>query len=354
MAIALAVRPNLLLLAIAVIGWSAILDWRRWRAMRRVPMRTLRLALGLAPAVAGIAWFNVYLYGSPLVSGYGSLDYLYSPNHVSRNVTQFTTWMLETQTPIVFASLLFFVAPGWMGEARLPAPRILLGGVMLALVASYLFYIPFDHWSYLRFLLPMWPPLMLTTALALDAAARRWRSPSFPAAHLVAAVCVALACWQGVSTAVDRNAFNLWRGEQRYVDVAHYLAAHTDARSVVVSWQHSGSIRHYGDRLTLRWDHLHPAWLDGAAEYLTATGHHPYIVVDVEEVEQFIGRFRPQNRLGALDWTPMAVLGRSRVAIYDAGDRSPRQTDVITDSGRGRAGWRCPMPQRWPMPLRME
>lgn len=348
MAVALAVRPNLLPVAMAVWLWCALTDWRASRVNARMPTRTLRLAVGLAPAVAGLAWFNTYLYGSPLASGYGTLDHLYSPTYAWRNVSQFATWVLETQTPIVLASPLFFVAPRWIGAARIPFTRVLIGGVMLAVVASYIFYSPFETWTYLRFLLPMWPLLMLTTALALEAAAGRWPERSWAVGPLIAVACVALAAGRSAWTAIDRGTFHLWRGEQRYLDVARYLAEHTEPRAVILSYQHSGSIRQYGGRLTLRWDQLHPAWLDRAVEYLVSTGRHPYIVVDVEEVEPFMTRFRKQNRLGALDWTAMAVLGNSRVAVFDASERHARRADFITDSGRGRAGWRCRMPPRWP------
>ena len=361
MALALAIRPNLILVAAAVFVWTALTDWRAWRlSIGRVPTRTLRLAIGVAPAVIGIAWFNSYLYGSPLVSGYGSLDYLYSVSHGWKNVSQFTTRMFETQTPIVLASVLFFVAPRWMGDARIPFPRLLFGGVMLSVALSYLFYIPFEGWTYLRFLLPMWPVLMLSTALALDAASRRWTSMTsiqgtagaFP--QLLVLACVALAVWRGVGIAEDRGTFDLWRGERKYADVGRYLADHTDPRAVILSFQHSGSIRLYADRLTMRWDQLDVAWLDRAVEYLSSARRHPYIVVDGDEAQLFRQLFGTLNQLGGLDWTPMAALQHPPVMIFDAADRRARHTDIIAESGRGSAGWRCTPPQRWPTPSRME
>jgi len=349
MALALAIRPNLVLVAAAAFMWTALIDWRTWRTRHLVPTQTLRLAAGVAPAIIGIAWFNWYLYGSPLISGYGSLDSLYSSNHVWKNVSQFTTWLLETQTPIVLASVVFFVAPRWFDAARIPFPRVLFGGVMLGVTLSYLFYIPFDGWTYLRFLLPMWPVLMLATAFSLDAASRQWKSPpaqtsSGHATMWLALACVGLAAWRGVSMAEARGTFDFWRGEQKYVDVGRYLAARTDPRAVILSFQHSGSIRLYADRLTLRWDQLDVAWLDRAVEYLVSIGRHPYILVDGDEGELFRRLFGKLNRLGALNWTPMAMLQRPRVEIYDAADRSARQTEVIVDSGRGPAGWRCEEP----------
>jgi hypothetical protein len=351
MAIALAIRPNLILLAAAAFAWTALCDWRSFKNSGRVSARTLRLGIGVAPAVIGIAWFNAYLYGSPLISGYGSLESLYSASHVSKNVSQFLTWLLETQTPIVLASAVFFVAPRWFVDAiRIPLPRVLFGGVMLGVALSYLFYIPFDGWTYLRFLLPMWPVLMLSTAFSLDAASRRWPTA---ASRVLVLACVALATWRGIGIAEARGSFDVWRGERKYVDVGRYLADRTDSRAVILSFQHSGSIRLYTDRLTLRWDQLDVAWLDRAVEHLISIGRHPYIVVDGDEAPLFRRLFGNLNRLGALDWTPMAVLPRPHVEIYDAGDRSARETDVITESDRTSGGW-CEQPQRWPTPLRME
>jgi len=139
MGLALAIRPNLILIAAAAFFWTALNGWRA----------TLRLGIGVAPAIAGIAWFNFYLYGSPLISGYGRLESLYAPQHVSTNVSQFTTWMFETQTPIVAAAALFFVAPRWFDRAAIRFPRVLLGGVISSVGLSYLFYLPFDDWTYL-------------------------------------------------------------------------------------------------------------------------------------------------------------------------------------------------------------
>jgi hypothetical protein len=147
----------------------------------------------------------------------------------------------------------------------------------------------------------------------------------------------------------------LWRGERKYADVGRYLVEHTDPRAVILSFQHSGSIRLYADRLTLRWDQLDVAWLDRAVEYLSASGRHPYIVVDGDEAQLFRQLFGTLNRVGSLDWTPMAALQhRLPVMIFDAGDRRPRQTDVIVDTGRGPSGWQCVLPQRWPTRVRME
>jgi hypothetical protein len=351
MAVALAIRPNLVLVAAAVMAWTACVDWKRWRAGGALPTRTIRLGIGVLPAVAGIGWLNAHLYGSPLESGYGSLDYIYSADHVWANVVRFTTWTVETQTPIVFAGVLFFVLPRAFRRQRIDAPRLLLGGTMLAVTASYLLYRPFEAWSYLRFLLPMWPGLMLATAIVLDGAVQR--RPSTGSRLALLAVLFAVAWW-GARTARDNQTFDLWRGERRFVDVARYIAERTEPRAVIVAFQHSGSVRHYADRLTLRWDMLGEGWLDRAIAFLDQTGRHPYILVDAEESEPFRRRFEGSNRAGALDWTPVAVLDSRRTLLYDAVDRSALRPEIMPATSDGEARWRCDPPQRWPPPATID
>jgi hypothetical protein len=324
---------------------------KHWRTGVRLPTRTLQLGIGVLPVVVGIGWLNAHLYGSPLESGYGSLDYIYSSSHVWANATRFTKWTFETQTPIVAAAALFFLLPWMFRDQRIDFPRLLLGGTLLAVIASYLFYRPFESWSYLRFLLPAWPVLLVLTAIALDALFQRW--PSTTSRLSVLAALIVVGGW-GVQVARENYTFDLWRGERRFVDVARYIGEHTDPRAVIVTFQHSGSIRHYADRLTLRWDMLGEGWLDRAIAYLAESGRHPYILVDAEEIEQFRQRFQSSNRAGALDWAPIAVLDSQRTSLYDAVDRSDRRPEIIGGTSAEEARWRCDYPQRWPPPARLE
>jgi hypothetical protein len=294
--------------------------------------------IGAAPAIAGIAWLNGRLYESRLTSGYGTTEDLYSLIFLSSNLRQFATWMAEVETPAVALAALYFVAPRLFPPARIPFPRFLLGGSLAVVILSYLFYRPFDAWWYLRFLLPMWPLLMLLTAAALDALARRWLRPIHPIA--IAAAVVFLA-WHGVHTAASRSAFDLGRAERRYIDVARFIANYTDPDAVIFSVQHSGSLRIYTGRLTLKYDVLDPAWLDRAVEYLQSIGRRPYFVLDGEEVDKFAQRFAATSRLGALDWPPLATLG-SVVFVYDPIDRRPGSKPMsIPRTASARGAWLC-------------
>ena len=122
---------------------------------------------------------------------------------------------------------------------------------------------------------------------------------------------------------------------------------------MILSVQHSGSLRLYADRLTLRYDALDPLWLDRVVEHLQSIGRRPYYVLDGAEVEAFRQRFGAANRMGTLDWPPMATLGGT-IAVYDPIDRRPGR---VTAGDRQHARRRtrcCDPPQSWPPVLRMK
>jgi hypothetical protein len=347
MSAAIAIRPNLAPLAGVLLAWTLLVE-RRERGARVAAGAGLRLAIGVAVSVVGIAAFNDALYESPFTSGYGATSDLYGLRFFSTNVRQFSVWIADVETPIVAAAALFFAAPGLLPPANVAFARLLMGGSLLVVLLSYVFYQPFDAWWYLRFLLPMWPVMMLLTAAALESMARRWLRPIYPVA--IAAAVLFLA-WHGLRTATQRRAFDLSIDERRYVDMARFVAARTEPGAVILSVQHSGSLRLYADRLTLRYDALDPLWLDRVVAHLQASGRRPYFVLDGGEVEAFRRRFGSANSAGRLDWPPVALL-RGAIALYDPIERRPDTAPLAISSTR-RARELCDPPQSWPPVLRI-
>jgi hypothetical protein len=108
------------------------------------------------------------------------------------------------------------------------------------------------------------------------------------------------------------------------VRAAAEVASRTPENVVVLSVQHSGSVRHYAHRVTLRYDWLAADQLDAAIHELAAKGHEAYLVVDDWERKEFEARFSAANRLGRLDWAPAArVPSNPEVLIYQLPDPGP-------------------------------
>ncbi len=330
-AVVMLIRPNLLPLVVVPATWLAL---TRGRAVR--------FLIPFAPAIIAIAWINTRFYGAPWVSGYGSADALYSWRYVATNARQFSTWLLSTQTPFVLLGLVYFMAPAVCRPSPVPHGRLLLGGSASAIVLAYICYLPFDAWWYLRFLLPVWPVMMIATAAGVDAMTRRlhpWAS------GVALAISVLLVGVVGVATAAERSAFDIGRWERRYVDVARFVASRSDRNAVAIALQHTGTLRTYAGRLTLRFDQLDPAWLDRAVQFLADNGRQPFIVLEDTEVEMFRKRFGNASRTGRLDWTPIGEFENSRVVVYDAINRaSDTRPLAIANAAVRRHGWRCDEP----------
>jgi hypothetical protein len=350
-AVAIAIRPNLVPVSLVLLAWAALRDLRM-PPDHRYASRVVRLTLGIAPAIVGIAWLNARVYGSPIRSGYGDLETLYSWSYLWANISRFSRWAAATDTPIVAFSAVFLIAPAVAPPVRVPSPRLLLGGFCGVVLLSYLFYLPFDDWWYLRFLLPMWPVVMLLAVATIDGISGRWLRPS--ARYAAVGLIVATLAAHHVMLARNEHVFARPHDELRYVDVARWIAATTDPSAVFISWQESGSIRLYADRLTLNFARLDRGWLDRAVDRLRAMGRRPYIVVEGFEREAFRQRFSARNRLGALDWTPLAVLQTPYVAIYgvdrDTGPRRPLDIPSSID----RPARRCQSPAVWPPRLHLQ
>jgi len=340
--VALLIRPNVGAVVLVLLAWVAGTSGRR----------AIRFAIGLAPFVLVVAAIDTTLYGAPWRSGYGSIGEIYALANVSTNARQFVVWTLETQTPFVVCAAAMFASPCFMPSARVTHARALAGGVILAVTGSYIFYTPFDAWWYLRFLLPMWPLLCIALASSIYMLAQRVRG-----GVTAFAVCAALLVANGVRVAADRFAFGIGHAEGRYVDVARFVSSRTEPSAVMISLQHSGTLRLYANRLTLRFDQLDPEWLDRAVMFLESNGHHPYVVLDDGEVEMFRKRFGSHGEVGRLDWRPMAQLAGSPIVIYDASAFARQVTDVeplaIAASASRRTTWRCDVPPMWPPPVQI-
>ena len=336
---AILVRPNLLPMGIVIGLFILFRPERSWSERRRDGGT---YAAASVPGCVAVAVIQQMFYGSPLQSGYGSLQDLFASEHMVPNAMRYAAWMWEAHG---FVWLLAFAAPlllrGWL--------TTLLLSLATVNVACYLPYAVFNDWWYLRFLLPAIAILLVVAMAAVDALIHLWREPlwfahgtgntrgtsheglfhRFGTTAFATVICVFF-----IQEARARNVFDLPRLEARYQRAGVYVEAHLPPDALIITSWESGSVRYYGHRKTIVWDALDPAWLDRAIAYIRTRGYEPYLLFERWEEPNFRQRFAG-SPVGRLDWPPFAEIG-GQVRIYRPDDRERylKGTNVPTEYAR--------------------
>lgn len=300
--LAILIRPNLLPLAAVLAGWTILAAQRQ---------RLAAFAVATLPACVAVAAINNHLFGSPLTSGYGELSSLFAAENVGDTITSYLRWLVETQTPLVFAGIaILAIAPARLSSsARDRSAMRLLAWLTVTTWVVYAAYPAFDAWWFLRFLLPSWPAMFIGTAALImwlfDHRGARGRLST-------AVVLIALGAYGLVVTA-QRHVFTKDEGERRYATIAHLVAAQTEPSAMILASIHAGSLRYYAGRATLRFDLLDSSWLDRAAAWLNEHGRHPYVLIEDWEMPLFKERFAAANTFGELRLAPVLAYKAYRI-----------------------------------------
>jgi 4-amino-4-deoxy-L-arabinose transferase-like glycosyltransferase len=284
-------RPALLVAA-AVIPLIA----RRGETPRR---RMLTSAAGLAIGVLVQMAIQQQLFGSPLSTGYGSAANLFAFAHATANLGIFLRQGWDVVGPLWIPGLIIGLF------AARPEPRWKPAAIFVAVTLPYLFYLPFDHWETLRFLLPGLVPL---TILVADGLIRIARSPRWPAVTTaVTFAFVAIAAGRSEILLRKSSVWDVTTMEARYPLAGEWTNVNTPPEAVVLANQHSGSLRWYGKRPTIRWDFIDPNLLVQTVQELQSHGAIVYVALEGDEVAMFDQRFA-----GVIDQLQVDHIGRVR------------------------------------------
>jgi len=312
---AIVTRPNLVPLA-AVLG-IFILGFSAPRLRTRLG-NALSFATGVLPGCVGLALLNRSLYGSPFASGYGSTAELFKIEYLGANLTTYPRWLVETETPLIALALF---AP-WFVRTSL---SWLFVAISVTVFLSYIFYVPFDNWTYLRFLLPAIPLLLILSAAVTLQLSDRLRSPF--SRWLVAVLVLAVMAWRWDRAGMQPVPAN----ERRFAVVGEFVRDQLPQNAILLSMQHSGSVRYYAGRLTVRWDLLDAEWLERSLAFLRAKGYRPFLLLEDWEQPLFRQRFAAHTKLAALDWQPVATYsGEVRTDIFDPADYDQSAVPAVT------------------------
>jgi len=326
---AVLMRPNLFLLGASVLvvllysGESAHQSARRARA---TTFAAFAATAAIGPLlVAALQW---RLYGNPLLSGHGTLSDLFAIGNIPTNIRDYAVRIFVGETPAIVASIVAFILLAAMRRRAMPHPPALSRPVGLLLVVAvpllvcYLPYGVFPDWSYLRFLMPVFPAAFIAVgALVANASLRIPGAARGPLLALSLVAC----CSADVVIAHRYAAFDMHRYESRYRTAGRYLAEVLPRDAVIVTSQESASAHYYTGLPILRWDFL--ADLDAAVEALIAAGRHPVLLVEDWEEPVLRARF-PRSALARLDWNARALFGTTtRVRVLDPADRNAPQDE---------------------------
>jgi hypothetical protein len=306
--VALLIRPNL---APLVVFPAAVIAWRG----RHVGTFTL----ACLPFVAAVASVNHDLYGSFFTSGYGDASSIYKWQNLRPNLERYPRWLWQSQGAYAFVFLLAGVVP-LARRTNGMALRSILLAYIAGVFACYLFYVPFDDWWYLRFVIPAMPVMFV---LSIDAILRVGRRLGAGGPPIVAVVFTTFAVAQAIGYARTHAVFEIGEGEQKYADVGRYLARELPPGTVVIAGLHAGNIRLYSRLNTLRVDSLDDAWLDRAIDHLKSVGPPPYLVLEESEIRNFRQRFASQQAVALVDGPAVAVHSRHVYVFSSDPQRSP-------------------------------
>ena len=313
---AVVTRPNLVPLALVLVIVVAAIGPR----VRRLAL----FAAGSIPGCLFIAWLNARLYGSPLDSGYGSAEFLYAWSHWQPNLRHYFEWLIDLQSPGILIGL---IAPFVTGIRHRFAMLAFAG----ALLACYLWYLVYDTWPFLRFLLPALPILFILSSAVVVRLVERL--PVAFRTALVFVLCTLLPIWYVVKSD-SLKVFAIQRAEHRYVVVGESVGRSLPQNAIVLSVIQSGSVRLYGDRLTVRWDMLDPHQLDTSVQALRSRGYTPYLLLEEWEVPLFQQRF-DASPYARLDWPPvLEYRDIGVVRVYDFSDRERHLSGQAVETRR--------------------
>jgi hypothetical protein len=186
-------------------------------------------------------------------------------------------------------------------------------------------------WWYLRFLLPAAGAAAAVVAVGIVTLARVIPAPW---GRFAAGVTLAALVTATMSFASRQGVFgDLRNGERHYIEVGEFVARALPDNAVIFAVQHSGTLRFYGGRMTLRFDWMDKDSASRVIGDVEGIGLHPYLVADDFELPQ------ARSQFGVLSGAPLPfpVVARMRelggTTVFDLGSHPAAAAPVALEPG---------------------
>jgi hypothetical protein len=211
---------------------------------------------------------NRVLYGNALASGYGPASHMFevSATRLGANADSFAHWLTYSHSPAIW-----LVWPAALFALRQQRWAWQVSAVAAAAAAPYLFYLVFDDWQAGRFLLPTIVLVFILFARAVG---------ELPHRSLIMLLVACACAWSSHRFLEREGVYRFGSVEAKYALVGEWFKTHTSDRAIVLAGLHSGSIKLYGARETIRWDQIPSDRLGATLTALETAGYEPYLALD--------------------------------------------------------------------------
>ena len=269
--VAVLVRPTNIFVLLPVMAFLGV-NWRGWLAV---------ITAG-APFAAVQAIYNFKVYGHWITSGYGDVSTLLQTKFVPPNIEHFALWIPRLLTPLVLLAL----GLPWFIRQK---PRLVLAISIwvLSLIGFYAFYYHSgETWWYLRFILPVFPFLVLAAAMVAQRLTDYW-SASFGRGALIAVMALfALNYLFNLNRKLDVTAIK--SADKAYHDTNIWLQANVPANSIMAAMQASGALHYYADYSLVRYDLMSAKEFSMVVKVATANGQTIYAPLFPFEINRVV------------------------------------------------------------------
>ncbi len=235
-------------LAVLIRPSNALIALPAALALGASPRRLALWCVGGLPGAALLGWYNYHLYGSPFVTGYGSLEGIFGANWIAPTLMHYAKWLPLLLTPLIGCAVAFPFLRSVVFSVRAALVSWLV--VYLAFYACY--YCTHETWWYLRFILPVLPPLVAMATVTIN-----WIHIRLPRLKVPVFVGASVTLWLLIAGA-QLNVLDSGRGNRPYADASHWLDAHAPQNSLVLAGQTRGALLYYS--------RVKFIWPDNAAE----------------------------------------------------------------------------------------
>ena len=240
--------------------------------------------LGALPAAVVNGLYNQFMWGSPFLSGYGTLDGAFSRSFFLPTLVNYVK-TLPLVLPLMFVGLFLLPFLSWRKRPRELSACLLWAVLFMGFYAFYVF--TSTTWWFLRFILPAFPALVILSVSGLDAILQRKPGGgSQTKGIVVAVVVVAFSLAGSIWTARDKHFMLMKAYQEPYVKVCDWVTMNLPPGSLIACLQTSSAIYYYTDFPVLRWDATEPNAYANLKIELQKTGRPFYAVLLSHEVKE--------------------------------------------------------------------